>query len=408
MLASAILIAYIYGVLSYEYFFDEAWRIDIIHANNSFERYLTNNAPIPPLWILLMKLTCKSCVNFKIVRLISAFYSALFHALFGTLVYIYFSANKLKRKLEISPSIFDGIHSIDFDRNIFILGVSSVFFISSISGNVGEIGVSGYVNDYLFQSMIVSLFIILWLLSDIYKLNIFYFNLIFLLIPLSSIAGLFLLPSAAVWLFLRSAAEQKSAFNRLIKSMPLPIIALVISLCITKFAYMPVIDGGLHSYWKSDFINLNDNQLKTVVKIIESIGSGVNVDIRWGTSHINNNSFIYGLLLFICFVSGIGGFYRLWKWLPIAIISSYFLIIIFSVFGLWPATMSRVNFPLLWIFYFFSFIGFFDLLIKVFPNWFKYSFVAAVIFVCSVFCLYFHLLIHLQTWLILQGVYMLI
>ena len=250
-LSTIIILYLVYPVLNVEFYFDEAWRADLIRSFNSFERSRTINAPIPPLWIIFMKVsnfffseiiptTFLKNYGFFSLRIQNLIYSILLPTLAG---FITFFIIGIKKPYQATIS-----------------SVASCIIIAIVLGR----DISSYLNDYVFQSVCVALLLITCYLYEKTGYGRKLAGIGIIIFPLSTLGGLVIMPAIWIWWIAKGARLRN--ISDFLKRVSVPLTSAIIFLFLYFFVYRSQVDQDLTNFWvDTTFGNGNNsNVLKQI------------------------------------------------------------------------------------------------------------------------------------------------
>jgi hypothetical protein len=330
LLSGCLLLLSNRGALRQEYFFDEAWRADIVRSRSPFTRYRTVNAPIPPLWVGVMWVGSRVAPDgFQGLRVQNLLIGATFPALVGMLAAALASDGRLlggRRTLTLAAAS---------------AGVGATVLVVYATHNMG---VSGYLNDYMFQSAAVAAFVLTWLFAASSRRARRLFAAGFLVLPLATISGLFVLPAASVWWVARDIAL-RGRFRTW--ALVLPACSLATASFVYVVLYRSQVDGALNSFWGADVLRHGSRSITGVLgEMLRTFAASL-IPREIGA----HRSAWAGMILVGLGVLGLRALFSEWRWVPVAAVSSLLFAACFSIIGDWPVTAVRVNVPLLWMYW---------------------------------------------------------
>lgn len=316
--------------LTKEFFFDEAWRVDIVRAADPLARYRTNNAPFPPAWPFLMRVgTVFVPDGFGWMRMLGLAIAAVFPATTGVLV-----ANLVLDRSGRTARTRRGRATTATAASLATAAACAVLAYA--------MGVVQYLNDYLFQAAAVSLFVLVWYLCDRGRLSRWTVGLLFPVLPLATISGMFVLPAATVWLFWPLRAMSPGTLARQTLA---PLSSLLVAGWLYVGFYRPQIDDSLSSYWAADVLrDGNLNPFERLDSMFRSVSQSV-VPQPFGL----RDGILVGLVVIGLSVVGQVVLARVWGWWAACCLSGFGFAIVFSYAGSWPVTAGRVNLAFLWM-----------------------------------------------------------
>jgi hypothetical protein len=303
-----------------EFYFDEAWRSDIIRSAHPFAQIRAAKAPIPPLWPLILHVTSRFVPGrFASLRLQNLALSALFPASAGQFVRLigFGSGDSTQRRA----------------RRIAI-GVGTTV---AVSASLDAYGLATYLNDYSFQAALTFGLVVIWWRVDKAGLRAAWLIPMMLVLSIGTISGLFLLPVIAVWLVQqRHRRELRLAWLGLIGA------GLVASGVYLGF-YRRSADAGLTQFWSDDI--LRGGHLPLIDTLIRAVRLSGMLIFPW--SRIDRFGVWPGIAFFVLAIAGLYVARRAWPWLTVSAVACWVIAAMASVAGGWPVTAVRVNLPFL-------------------------------------------------------------
>lgn len=313
--------------LGVEFFFDEAWRSDFIRSASLFDRYTTNNAPIPLGWIGAMRVASTVGPDgFRGLRVTSLLISAPGFVAMAAVV-----------------------HHVVRERWGDVRGWTyGVLAASTLLVMPGVHLTASYLNDYLFQAGVAATLVFLWLRlvrhDEILVARALLATVV--LVPVATISGMFLLPAVFVDLALRIRAGRTTALRmwHLVAGF---VVSGAAAVAIYVFVYRPVADEGIESFWAR--VSIAENGWGAVgllpQKIWQTSLVGPTVLVEHGAQSSTAAKLVLGALALVGLVA-IG---RACPRYPIAIGSAMAVTVVTSAAVSWPLTPERVNLPLWWM-----------------------------------------------------------
>ena len=311
-----------------DYYFDEMWRADLIRTPDFVQRYLTNNAPAPPGWFLVLRLVGIAVPNVGgSLRVQNAVLDGLMFLLLAAL---------LDRMLTRSRR--------PVTRLVAPVSAALVVLFPAYA-NLAQ-----YLNDYMFQGACTIGVVVLWRVHDQWRFGRIVLLASIVLLPMVTLSGLLLLPAIAGDLLRRDVASYRGRGlgRRLAGTVGAFVGSGVVSIALYEWLYRPVVDHEIRRYWAD--ATLSESPLASVLQtswtrlLQASISDAVNVFPN-GYNGPVAAAVIVGLA-----VAGLVLLGRLWVWFPIAFVSAWAMAAVASLAG-WPMTPERVNLPILWMFH---------------------------------------------------------
>lgn len=313
-----------------EFFFDEAWRADLIRAAEPLGRYRMHNTPIPPLWVGLLR--CTDLVlprGFMSLRLQGLALSMLFPLSGGLLA-----------------ATIVGFR----DRNRAILTSVLVGFLFS-TVLVGT-GIASYLNDYAFQAAVVVVLVNLCVLADCGAISRSWVAAGLLVTPFATIGGLVVLPAICLWWIIGNGIPKTS--RNFLKACAVPAVSALLVIMLYTWLYRPQIDSSLENFWAAELIyNGSRTPGEVLTDIPRSLARGL-----FALPDLSSRSGVwYGGLIIVLAIAGLWWLRRGWRWLPLIVLTSWPVAAVLSLVGAWPVTFVRVNLPFVWLWYFSALIA---------------------------------------------------
>lgn len=310
-----------------EFFFDEAWRSDLIRSDSLLERYADNIAPIPLAWLSLMRLASTVAPDgFRGLRLTS----------------LALATPGLVAMVAI-------VHECFRERwgslSAWLYGVSATTLLLLAPG-VHQ--VAAYLNDYVFQAGWTALFVLAWIRLARHDgvVEARAFSITVVLLPLGTISGAFLLPVALVDLAHRIRSGRTTALRMTQLVVAFGSSAVVTAVLALRL-YLPLIDDSLASFWATT--SLRQAGWDAVAALPQRI---------WATTLVRE-TFLFGggirfsllamLAVSALAVVGYVAFARHWPAYPAATLGAMAVTALVSLGADWPLTPERVNLPLWWM-----------------------------------------------------------
>jgi hypothetical protein len=313
--------------LGIEFFFDEAWRSDFIRSASLFDRYTTNNAPIPLGWLGVMRAGATFLPDgFRGLRVTSLLVAAPGFVCTTAIVH----------------HVFDDAWG---HLRAWCYGIvaSSVLLVTPAVHLTAS-----YLNDYLFQMGATAAVVLLWLRFVRHDRTADGGALLagVVLLPVVTISGMFVLPAIFVDLALRIRAGRAAALRmwQLVAGFA---ASGAVAVAIYLLVYRSVADEGIESFWGR--VSLSQNGWGAVGAIPEKVwqnglpGSTLLVD---GGLRV---SVVAQLALVALAVVGLVAIGRACPRYPIVLGSSLVVSAIASAAVGWPLTPERVNLPIWWM-----------------------------------------------------------
>lgn len=315
------------GSLAGEFFFDEAWRADLVRSSSLFERYDDNIAPIPLAWLTLMRAATTVVPDgFRGLRLASL-------------------ALATPGLVAMVGIVHEAFRERWGEGRAWAYGVLATTVVLLAPG-VHQI--AAYLNDYLFQAGWTALFVLVWmrfsrrdtvaggraLLAGV------------VLLPLGTISGAFVLPAVLVDLVRRTRSGATTAVRsgQVVASFA---VSAAVTAALAVWLYLPRLDDSLASFWATTSLRqagwsalgeLPDRVwATTLVRETHVLGGG----IRFST--------VAALIVVALAVVGFVAIGRTWSMYPIAAATAALVTAAVSVVADWPITPERVNLPLWWM-----------------------------------------------------------
>lgn len=312
-----------------EFYFDEAWRADLIRTAHPLARYRTNNTPIPPMWIGAMRTTSLVAPDgFLGLRLQNTVYDIA---------------------LPIAAGLLAGFTVGWANR---VRAIAAGFAAAVVTAILLVVGGSGlYLNDYAFQALLVALAVLACALADRTGRGRVIAGTAIVVLPLATLGGLVVLPVLSVWWVVGDGRPtDRSAWLR---RLVVPAVSLAIALTLYLWLYRPQIDGELSNFWANELLRDGTRGIWDVlVDIPRSIA--INVVPPKYESFRNVGT---GLAVIVLAIAGFPTLAKAWRWLPWVVGTSWPIAIVLSIVGGWPATFVRVNLPFAWLWYLTAVVG---------------------------------------------------
>jgi hypothetical protein len=147
-IAFALLVVFSRTAIRQEFFFDEAWRADVIRSSNPLDRLKAFKTPLPPLWPMLLHFTGHVIRGrFTALRLQATALAAFLPAVLGQLSRL------------ASASLWPAVRQRRADAAGLVATIACCGF-------VGSVGLGAYLNDYVFQAALTGAMVLAWLGID--------------------------------------------------------------------------------------------------------------------------------------------------------------------------------------------------------------------------------------------------
>ena len=328
------MLVYSRQLLHTDFFFDEAWRSDIIRSSHPFATMRTIDTPIPPLWPWILH--ASSAIvggRFFGLRLQGAALAALCPALIGQLVRVLDAPRQTGQVPTRGPQ---------WARGLTRAVLATVFAAACLDGS----SVATYFNDYAFQGALALAMVLVLFGIDQGWWRAWWAVPAVLAVAVGTLSGLFLLPAAAVWA-LRPARRQHAR-------VVLP--ALAASGAVASALYLSLyrgrVDDALTSFWADDILRHGTRSVAgTFVHLVRTAGGFLypTTDQTW--------TIPLGLLLLGLGAYGFAQLRQRWPWLGRMGASAWVIAAAASVVASWPVTTVRVNMPFLVLWITAAFIG---------------------------------------------------
>jgi hypothetical protein len=315
--------------LRLEFFFDEAWRADLIRSAHPLARYRTNNAPIPPLWIAVLRTTSIVAPDgFAGLRLQNLALAVTFPVSAGILFGVLLGRQDPLRAVPVSAAV-TVVCSV-------VLAVA---------------GVATYLNDYSFQATAVVLVVLLSLLVDRGVIRRGWAAAGIVLLPTATLGGLVVLPVLFLW-WLRPNGWPVDATTWARRAI-VPAVSCAVALTMYLWLYRPQVDAGLKGFWGPEILHDGTRSVGTVLVDIPR-----SVAVRFFPPRFDwlGNAGV-GLLVMLLALAGLPTLARAWRWMPWIIVTSWPIAAVLSVAVAWPVTFTRVNLPFVWLWYGSAIVG---------------------------------------------------
>ncbi|MCE9623061.1 MAG: hypothetical protein K8R99_12020 [Actinomycetia bacterium] len=332
-LSFVLLLLFAWSDLHREFYFDEAWRADIIRSAHPLAELNAMRgiaAPIPPLWLGILHVASAVVPGgFSSLRIQSLLLASLFPALAGQIVRTIGAGHRAL---------------VDRRHGAFILGAIAAV---AASASLDSFGIVFYLNDYPFQAALVSAFVLAWFYVERGWMALVWMSPFLVLMAFGTIAGLFILPAYAIWLF-RSSAHRKSLAGWL----PLLGAGLV-----AGFLYLATYRGqssaGLEAYWAGHILRPGDVPIVDTFRVLlRTCGS-----MAFPGPIVARLDEVSGLIFLCLAVVGFRDLNRSWPWIVRSALIAWAIAVVASLAVKWPVTAVRVNLPFLSLWIVAGFIG---------------------------------------------------
>lgn len=320
-----------------EFFFDEAWRADIIRSSNPFAAMKTINTPIPVLWPLVLRAaTVVGFDGFASLRLKSVVLSTGFPAFTGLIAQLAWLRRSGARR-----------------RDAVGAGLAGVLGAVAMGDAVG---VATYFNDYLAQAALVAMVVAAWLLVDAGLLRPRWLTAALILLGFGTLGGLMVFPGFVLMTLGRGPAV---AHRRpiLIGVAGGGLVAAVLYLAL----YRHQVDRGLVSFWQAELLR---DGTKSLTGMVPYTLQSVSRMVRSPFEPLGG-SVALGLVVIVLAVAGLVATRRNNGWLWRLAVPAWVAAAFASIAASWPMTVVRVNVPFVWLWAFASVCGAAALLSRV-------------------------------------------
>lgn len=314
-----------------EFFFDEAWRVDIIRSSNPFSSMRGVNAPIPPLWPWILHISSAVLGDGPgTLRVQGTALAALCPAFAGQL-------------MRVLPLPRNATPRASWAGGLFLGSIGTIGTATLLNGTL----VPQYFNDYAFQGALVLVLVILVYFADRGWMSVYVVLPVTFLVTVGSIAGLFVLPAVLLWALLSPL--------RLYRRLLAPWFGLmgVTAALLHVGLYRHQVDSGLTGFWSAHVLHGSSQTITgALLTLVRTAGSIVVPYFATDRSWI---PFGTGLLLGAGF--GFVAIRRTWPWLGRIGVSAWIVAAMASVGVSWPVTAVRVNVPFLVLWFVAALIG---------------------------------------------------
>jgi hypothetical protein len=324
-----LLVVFSRNALRQEFFFDEAWRADVIRSSNPLDRLKAFKTPLPPLWPMLLHFTGLVVRGrFTTLRLQATALAAFLPAVLGQL-----------SRLAIA-NLWAPVQQRRADAAGLVATVGCCGF-------VGSMGLGAYLNDYVFQAALTSAMVLAWLGIDRGWWKPIWSVPIMLAMAVGTISGLFILPAFGVWLWRKR--QQRELRSTMVGFVASGVLAATTYLAIYRHQTEP----SLERYWgDSLFRHGNRSLLQTIRTLVVTVGR-----MLLPLQYSETASLIIGVVLLVAAVVGLRALHRWWPPIAWTTLSTWIIAIVASITVSWPATAVRVNLPFVWLWFLVSIIG---------------------------------------------------
>ena len=308
--------------LAKEYFFDEAWRADIIRSAHPLARMRRINTAIPPLWPVLLHLSSRLMPSgFRSLRMQSLALSATFPAMVGLIGEAGWVRHAGDRA---SP------------RSTLIAGMVAAIVVCVV-GN--SINIVAYLNDYLTQAATVAMFVAAWVLADEELISPTWIAGAGMLLGVGTLSGMFVIPGLLVLAWPRRR-------DRLGRTT---LAALGLAVTLAGMLYLTLyrrqVDDGLRVFWAPELLRQGTHSLVQMGPyFVRSMARLVVVYTDRPTL-----SLLLGLVVLALAIVGMVATWAKNRWLGCLTLSGIVVTVLASVVAEWPVTAVRVNLPVIWL-----------------------------------------------------------
>ena len=315
--------------LRVEFFFDEAWRADMIRSADPLSRYRTNNAPTPPLWIVVMRATSAILPDgFAGLRLQNLAYHIALPVLAGVLAGFVTGVERRGRAMVAS---------------------AAVCAVTALALTIG--GSALYLNDYSFQAVAVAVVVLVCAIADRTGRGRAWAGAGIVALPLATLGGLVVLPALCAWWVL--AGDRPVDRAGWTRRLAVPVASFLVVVVLYVWLYRPQVDQGLEGFWAAELLR---GGTRSIAAVLVDIPRSLAVNVVPPTvASLRNVAF--GLAIITAALAGLPTLSRAWKWLPVVVVSSWPIAILLSAVAGWPATFVRVNLPFAWLWYLSAIVG---------------------------------------------------
>jgi hypothetical protein len=307
-----------------EYFYDEAWRADVIRSMRPLSRIReTVKAPLPPLWVFILHTTSRFVPGrFASLRLQNLALVALLPALSGQFVRMLGNGSETGTLRRTDATVVGGCVAV------------------GMAASLDSFGLATYLNDYSFQAALTVGVVALWYAVDQGWARAAWLIPAMILLALGSISGLFVLPALAIWLVTRRN-------DRRLRIVWLGLFAAGLASSILYLSlYRTSVTTTLTQFWADDV--LRGGRLSLAATLLRMVRTGGTLLFPW--SRIDHVGVLPGFAFLVLVIIGLVRFANVWRWLPITAATSWLVAVTASIVADWPMTAVRVNLPFLSLF----------------------------------------------------------
>jgi hypothetical protein len=339
------MVAFSKATLRQEFFFDEAWRADVARSADIIGRMRDFKTPLPPLWAFVLNFTSRLMPGrFTSLRLQGLALAALLPALAGQL------ARVAQRSASRTKATDNSRTSRYFSD---LVGLVTVLTCSAM---LAGLALTAYLNDYAFQGALVAALVLAWFLVDREWARPIVLAPILFAMAVGTMAGLFVLPAFAVWLWQRRG-------RRDLRVVQISTLLTIAGAGTTYLAlYRHQTEPSLERYWAGSLFRHGQySLLRTLGNTAAEVGK-VLISYR---SQNYALAVALGLVAFCFALVGLRVLHRWWPWFVRAAVSTWLLAVAGSIALSWPATVVRVNVPFVWLWAVAAVFGFIEVVTRL-------------------------------------------